>query len=113
MNNYIFLTDEGYTYQPNSESDVPDIENLQVIGITHGENSKQAFYNLIRERKYLLETSFDKIFCYKLSRNYKDSYCEFSINHDYATEKHEVGNKDLIINKIKENMDLDIYGRLF
>lgn len=42
MNNCIFLTDEGYTYQPNSESDVPDIENLQVIGITHGENSKQA-----------------------------------------------------------------------
>lgn len=25
MNNYIFLTDEDYTYQPNSESDVPNI----------------------------------------------------------------------------------------
>lgn len=79
-NNYIFLTDEGYTYQPKSESDVPDIENLQAIGITHGESPKQAFYNLIRERKYLLETSFDKIFCYKLSSNYKDSYCEFSMS---------------------------------
>ena len=27
MNKYIFLTDEGYTYQPNSTSDVPDCEN--------------------------------------------------------------------------------------
>ncbi|MCY6482993.1 hypothetical protein OW763_01325 [Clostridium aestuarii] len=89
MENYIFLTDEGYTYQPNSECDVPDIENLQVIGIAYGENKKQAFYNLINESKYLLETSFDKIFCYKLTRNYKDSYCEFSMKHDYIVEKNK------------------------
>jgi hypothetical protein len=31
MDNYIFLTDEGYTFQPDSESDVPDIENLLAI----------------------------------------------------------------------------------
>jgi len=47
MNNYIFLTDEGYTFQPNSES---DIENLQVIGICNGENEKEAFYNLMNQR---------------------------------------------------------------
>jgi hypothetical protein len=32
MGSYIFLTDEGYTYQPNSDSDMLDIENLQVKG---------------------------------------------------------------------------------
>ncbi|MGH4120863.1 hypothetical protein [Clostridium sp.] len=44
MDNYIFLTDEGYTFMTNSESDVPDIENLQVIGISNGNNEKEAFY---------------------------------------------------------------------
>lgn len=106
MNHYIFLTDEGYTYQPNSESDVPDIENLQVIGITNGENEKDAFYNLIDVRKYLLSTSFDKIFCYRLASDYKVSYSEFSIKYDYDLEKDE--EKTWLITKIKENMDLDI-----
>lgn len=79
MNNYIFLTDEGYTYQPYSESDIPDIENLQVIGIASGENEREAFYNLMSRKRYLLQTTFDHIFCYKLSSDYKDSYSEFSI----------------------------------
>lgn len=106
MDNYIFLTDEGYTFEPNSESDVPDIENLQVIGISNGENEKEAFYNLMSQRKYLMSTTFDKIFCYKLSNNYKDSYLEFSIKDDYDIEiyKHEEGNR--LISKIKEDMDL-------
>ena len=78
MDNYIFLTDEGYTFQPNSESDVPDIENLQVIGIANGDNEKQTFYNLMNQREYLIITTFDKIFCYELSSNYQDSFLEFS-----------------------------------
>ena len=86
MDNYIFLTHEGYTFQPDSESDVPDIENLQVIGICNGENEKEAFYNLMGLRRYLISTTFDKIFCYKLSSNYKDSYLEFSIKDDYDIE---------------------------
>ena len=36
MNNYIFLTNEGYTYQPDSESIEPDCENAQLIGIAAG-----------------------------------------------------------------------------
>jgi len=84
MDSYIFLTDEGYTFKPNSESDVPDIENLQVIGFSDGENAKEAFYNLINENGHLLKLSYDKIFCYKLSNKYKDSYFEFSIKDDYG-----------------------------
>jgi hypothetical protein len=108
MDNYIFLTDEGYTFQPNSESDVPDIENLQVIGISNGENEKEAFYNLMSQRRYLISTTFDKIFGYKLSSNYKDSYSEFSIKDDYDSEiyKHKEANR--LISKIREDMDLDI-----
>ncbi|MGH4138228.1 hypothetical protein [Clostridium sp.] len=40
MDNYIFLTDEGYTFMPNSESDMPDVENLQVIGVCYFQYGK-------------------------------------------------------------------------
>lgn len=54
MKNYIFLTVEGFTYQPGSESIEPDIENLQVIGFSKGEDSENAFENLVDENQYLL-----------------------------------------------------------
>lgn len=108
MDNYIFLTDEGYTYQPNSESDMPDIENLQVIGISNGENETEAFYNLMSRRKYLLETTFDKIFGYRLSSDYKNSYVEFSIKDDYDIKKYKYDDANFLLTQIKENMDLDI-----
>jgi len=73
MKNYIFLTSEGDTYQPHSESSEPDIENLQVLGISEGHTSKMAFENLIKSNEYLLETTFCKTFCYELSMNFKDS----------------------------------------
>ena len=73
MKNYIFLTSEGHTYQPNQESIEPDIDNLQVIGISKGNNSQMAFENLIEKRKYLLKTTFNEIFCYELSNNFKDT----------------------------------------
>jgi hypothetical protein len=82
MDNFIFLTSEGSTYQPNSESNIPDTENLQVIGISNGENAKDAFCNLINSREYLTKTTFDKIFCYKLHMDYKNTYEEFSIKYD-------------------------------
>lgn len=73
IKNYIFLTSEGHTCQPGSESTEPDIDNLQVIGISGGNNSQMAFENLIKDNGYLLETSFDKVFCYELSINFRDS----------------------------------------
>ncbi len=44
---YIFLTLDGYTFQPDSKSVEPDIENLQVVGFAFGVNSKEAFQNLL------------------------------------------------------------------
>ena len=48
---YIFLTVEGYTFQPGSKSVEPDIENLQVIGFSQGKDSKDAFQNLLKENR--------------------------------------------------------------
>lgn len=63
---FIFITFEGYTFQPNSESDIPDIENMQVIGFSKGLNSKEAFENLKIKSSYLLETTFDEIIAIEL-----------------------------------------------
>jgi len=61
MNNYIFITEEGVTYQPNSTSPEPDIENCQVIGFAKGNNENGAFKNLTKENDYLSNTNFNEI----------------------------------------------------
>lgn len=71
MNKYIFLTDEGYTYQANSISDTPDCENSQVLGIIEAENENRAFQKLIEENAFLLETNFEEIYSYKLDINFE------------------------------------------
>lgn len=72
MKMYIFITEEGSTYQPNSVSADPDIENCQVIGFAKGTNENEAFKNLIKENEYLLDTSFNEIICIELK--YGDYY---------------------------------------
>ena len=66
MKDFIFITFEGYTFQPNSESDIQDIENMQVIGFSKGLNSKEAFENLKTKNSYLLETTFNEIISIEL-----------------------------------------------
>lgn len=61
MRSYIFITTEGCTFQPNSTSPEPDIENCQVIGFGYGRNAKEAFETMIKENEYLLETTFDEV----------------------------------------------------
>lgn len=79
MNNYLFLTNEGYTYQPDSESIEPDCENSQLIGISSGNTQKDAFSNLLKERGYLKEFNFDEVYCYKLDDDYQESKKYFYI----------------------------------
>jgi len=79
MNHYIFLTNEGYTFQPESEIDMPDIENLQVVGFSSGNDQDEAFANLMRENVYLKQTSFREIFCYKLDSEYLKTRKEFTL----------------------------------
>lgn len=71
MNEYIFISREGYTFQPDSTSSEPDIENSQVIGFASGYNSEEAFKNLLKENHFLLQTNFDKIISYELSHNFE------------------------------------------
>lgn len=49
MKSYIFITEEGTTYQLNSISPEPDIENCQVIGFAKAKDNNEAFRELIRE----------------------------------------------------------------
>lgn len=75
--NYIFLTHEGYTFQPGSISDIPDIENMQVIGFSRGLSPGSAFQNLIKENQYLQDTSYDEVICYELSPKYLKTKAQF------------------------------------
>ncbi len=66
MRHFIYLTQEGYTFQPNSKSDIPDIENLQVLGTASGKNEKKAFDNFVKENEYLLGTDFENVIAMEL-----------------------------------------------
>jgi len=85
MKSYIFITTEGYTFQPESESLEPDIENCQVIGFAQGTNEQDAFENLIRQNDYLLEIAFDELICYELKTiEYNKNLTHFYLN-DFKT----------------------------
>ena len=80
MSAYIFVTAEGYTFQPGSESKDPDVENLQVLGFAQGNNPQQAFANLLAEDTWLAETTFDELTCYELKHpDYQERSTRFSI----------------------------------
>jgi hypothetical protein len=79
MDNYIFLTIEGYTFQPDSDAVTSDIENMQVIGISNGSTADEAFDNLLDTHAYLKDTSFKHIFCYKLDKDYEKDSKEYDI----------------------------------
>jgi hypothetical protein len=79
MNNYIFLTDEGYTFQPNSNAETPDIENLQIIGFASGITAEDAYSNLLAYHAYLKETSFNQVFCYRLDKAYENTRRDFHL----------------------------------
>ncbi len=80
MRAFIFITDEGYTFQPGSESELPDVENLQVLGFAVGVDEKDAFQNLLREDRWLIETTFDGVQCIELKyEDYRHHSAYFSI----------------------------------
>ncbi len=81
MKNFIFLTDEGQTFQPSIEdNEIIEVENLQVIGIASGINSDEAYKKLLLENSYLTDTTFETIFCYELSNEYEQSRKSYNLN---------------------------------
>lgn len=79
MNKYIFLTTEGYTYQPNSESVEPDYDKAQLIGIVEGQNQDDALKNLLVKYDYLKTSNFEEVYGYQLDDNYENTRESFII----------------------------------
>lgn len=80
MRTFIFVTSEGSTYQPNSDSSIPDVENMQVLGFATGANEEEALANLLDENNWLRESSFNNFVCFELEHpNYQDHSKSFSI----------------------------------
>jgi len=82
MKSYIFITEEGVTYQPNSTSPEPDIDNCQVVAFAKGKDEDEAFINLKKENDYLLDTNFDEIICIELKN--EDYY--YNAKYFYLSE---------------------------
>lgn len=74
MNKYIFLTDEGYTYLPNSTSAEPDCENSQVLGIIEADSEEDAYKKILEENQYLSDNKFSQIYCYKIENKFEKKY---------------------------------------
>jgi hypothetical protein len=89
MGAYIFITTEGFTYQPGSKAAEPDIENCQVLGFAKADDEDAAFKALLEENSYLLETSFDEVVCLGLK------------DEDYRERKRYFYLKDKIVSLIK------------
>jgi len=72
MKKFIFITGEGFTFQPGSEDYEPDIENMQVIGFGEGNTIDDAMENMIDENPYLKNTKFNKVIGIEI-KSYKQS----------------------------------------
>ena len=81
MNNYIFITSEGYTYQPNSISVEPDIDNMQVIGSGEGNTAQEAFLHLIKQNTWLAGTDFNEIFAIQLANSHREYFYQTIFNN--------------------------------
>jgi hypothetical protein len=73
MNSYIFLTDEGYTFQPETEEEPIEIDSLQMIGTAKGTDAMHAYRNLLADNPQLQEKRFEKIFCYQVDEPVKEN----------------------------------------
>ena len=87
LKHYVFLTMEGYTFQPESKATEPDIENVQMLGVASGVHQRDAFRRLVTENSWLLDTSFDEVYCYELARNFSASRTEFSLKAEHQSAR--------------------------
>jgi len=71
---YIFVTNEGFTYQPDSEASEPDIENMQVLGFGNGSSAKVAFDDMIANNPHLYKTNFNETIGLELKNDKRYSF---------------------------------------
>jgi len=67
LNTYIFVTTEGFTYQPGSETIEPDVANLQVVGFGEGPNPDEALAEMLQQHEWIEATTFSEVLCYQLA----------------------------------------------
>lgn len=82
---FIFLTDEGYTFQPDSDLVDSEIDNLQVLGFSEGVNVDKAIENFIQENKFLNELNFDNVLVFELISN--NQVYSFSLKERFKWKK--------------------------
>jgi hypothetical protein len=61
IRHFIFYTTEGFTFQPNSVCEIPEIENCQVLGWESGNTAREAFDNFKKENIWLEKLKFKNI----------------------------------------------------
>ena len=61
IKHFIFYTNEGFTFQPESEEDLPEVENCQVLGWGRGRNSEEAFEKFKEENYWLHKLKFSRV----------------------------------------------------
>lgn len=61
VQSYIFVTEEGGTYAPNSEK----VHNMQVLGFGAGTTPEAGFDGFVYNNPSVLQSTFDKVKCYK------------------------------------------------
>lgn len=66
MRHFIFITSEGYTYPPDSNTVQSNVENCQVLGFGEGNEISEAFEKLVKENPWLSQTTFDQVTAYEL-----------------------------------------------
>lgn len=57
MKNYLFLTKEGFTFNPHRKR----IENMQVLGTGVGNDIIEAFHSFKYHQSYLVNQSYKKV----------------------------------------------------
>lgn len=87
MKSFIFITTEGYTYQPYSESIEPDVDNCQVIGFAEGRDLDDAFDNLLRGNRYFLKTTFNEVVGYELKYRNRHKFAKYFYLNEQEEEK--------------------------
>ena len=55
MNEYVFLTSEGFTKSPNGE----DVENFQILGFEKSDNKENAINLLLKHNVWIIEKNFN------------------------------------------------------
>lgn len=66
MKNFLFFTDEGFTYDPNEKI----IENLQILGTGEGNDVLEAFKDFKTNQSYLKEFTFKEVIALEYVGNF-------------------------------------------